>query len=107
MKTLQVAIIVGMSFAGAARADWPPEDLWYKCKGCHGLDGKAKTKVGAQEKMPDMTTEKWQAEFTDAAIKDIITNGYQKNPKMKAYKDKFTQSEIDSLTPYIRQFKGK
>ncbi len=107
MRTLLIAIIVGMSIADLARADWPPEDLWYKCKGCHGLDGKANTKVGAQEKMPNMSSEKWQAEFTDTAIKEIITNGSRKNQKMKAYKDKFTQSEIDSLIPYIRQLKGK
>ena len=108
MKTFQFALLATLSFAGAAgAADWPAEDLWYKCKGCHGMDGKANTKVGVKEKIPDLSSVKWQAETTDEVILKVITHGSEKNQKMKAYKEIFTATEIASLIPYIRNLREK
>jgi mono/diheme cytochrome c family protein len=96
-----------MSLAASARADWPAEDLWYKCKGCHGLDGKANTAIGVKQKIPDLTSAESQARRTDAEIKKIITDrSEKKGSKMKAYKDLFSPAEIDSLIPYIRNLKA-
>jgi|GEM_PF-516294 len=86
---------------------WPPEDIWLKCRGCHGMDGKGNTTVGAKEKVPDFTSPDWQARITDDAIMNIITNGSQRNPKMKAWKVELTPKEIAGLVPYIRAFKEK
>ena len=106
MRIFQLAIIATVTIVGSAvAADWPAEDLWYKCKGCHGMDGKANTKVGVKEKIPDLSSTKWQTEITDETIKKVITNGSEKNPKMKAYKEIFTATEIASLIPYIRSLK--
>jgi hypothetical protein len=67
------------------------------------MDGKGNTKVGVTQKIPDLTSAKWQEGITDAAIKEVINNGPEKkDSKMKGYKDKFTQAEIDSLVKYIR-----
>ena len=108
MKTLQFALLAALSFGGVAgAADWPAEDLWYKCKGCHGMDGKANTKVGVKEKIPDLTTLNWQAKMTDEAILKVISDGSPKNAKMKAYKEIFTPTEIASLIPYIRNLPEK
>lgn len=108
MKGFLLAIIATTAIAGSAlAADWPAEDLWYKCKGCHGMDGKANTKVGVKERIPDLSSAKWQTENTDEVIKKVIANGSEKNPKMKAYKDIFTPTEIASLIPYIRGLRKK
>ena len=109
MRMLGLAVIAGLCIAGMARADDSAEDVWAaKCKGCHGADGKAKTKIGAKEKIDDMTTAKWQAEFSDEAIIKIITDGSdKKNSKMKPFKEKLTAGEIQSLLPYIRALKAK
>ena len=108
MKTFRLAVIATIAIAGAApAADWPAEDLWYKCKGCHGMDGKANTKVGVKEKIPDLSSPKWQIENSDETIKKLIANGSEKNPKMKAYKEIFSPIEIASLIPYIRNLKDK
>jgi cytochrome c553 len=108
MKRLQLAILATLTLAGSAlAADWPAEDLWYKCKGCHGMDGKANTKVGVKENIPDLASPKWQAEMTDEAILQVIANGSTKNPKMKAYKEIFSPAEIASLIPYIRNLREK
>ena len=101
-----VALFAG-SLSIAAFAD-EPADVWKaKCKGCHGEDGKAKTKVGEKEKIPDFTTEKWQAEMADGDIKKVIADGSDANSKMKPFKEKLSAQEIDALVKYIRGMKGK
>jgi cytochrome c6 len=77
-----------------------------KCSSCHGEDGKAHTKMGAKEKIPDMTSDKVQAGITDDKIKDAITNGIP-DSKMKGFSGKLTPEEIDALAKYVRTFKGK
>jgi mono/diheme cytochrome c family protein len=108
MRKLWVAALL-VCFAVPALADDSAEDVWMaRCKGCHGADGKAHTKIGQKEKIDDFTSAKWQAEMSDKDIKDVITNGSKKeHSKMKAFKDKLTPGEIDSLIPYIRAMKGK
>jgi len=46
LKRFAAAVLFAGSLATAALAD-DAGDIWKaKCKGCHGDDGKAKTKVG-------------------------------------------------------------
>ena len=73
------------------------------CKGCHGPDGKANTRIGHKVKIPDFTSAKFQQSVTDAKIKDVITNGSKKNKKMKAFKSKLSAEEIDAVAHYIRE----
>lgn len=101
-----VALFAG-SLSTAALAD-DSADLWKaKCKGCHGEDGKAKTKVGEKEKISDFTTAKWQEEMGDGDIKKVIADGSDANSKMKPFKEKLTAQEIDALVKYIRGMEGK
>jgi cytochrome c6 len=110
MKKLAFAVAVTfvLGLSGTAFADDAPQDIWKaRCKGCHGEDGKAKTKVGEKEKIPDFTTAEWQGHHTDAQILKNIADGSEENPKMKAFKDKLTAGEIDSLVKYIRGMSAK
>jgi mono/diheme cytochrome c family protein len=101
-----VALFAG-SLSTAALAD-DSADIWKaKCKGCHGEDGKARTKVGEKEKIPDFTAAKWQEEVGDADIRRVIADGSEANSKMKAFKEKLTTQEIDALVKYIRGMRGK
>lgn len=107
MKMFSIAWALTFTFAGLASAD-TAEEIWKaKCKACHGEDGKAQTKVGKKEKMPDMTNPRWQSKHDDALIKNTILNGSDENEKMKAFKDKLSEAEIDSLVKYIRSLKAK
>jgi mono/diheme cytochrome c family protein len=92
----------------AAWADDTADDVYRaRCKGCHGDDGKAHTRIGEKEKIPDMTSAAWQKEMSDAAIKKVITEGSPKQgSKMKPFKDKLTPGEIDSLVAYLRKLKS-
>jgi mono/diheme cytochrome c family protein len=108
MKMRWLACVMSLAFAGSAWAD-TAEEIWTsKCKSCHGADGKAQTKEGKKDKVPDMTTAKWQAEMGDADVRKIISDGSdKKGSKMKAFKEKLSPEEIDSLVAYIRAMKAK
>lgn len=104
LKLGSIALFCTLTFTFQARADWPPEDLWYKCRGCHGMDGKANTAIGVKQKIPDFTSPKWQEQRTDEDIRKVIAEGSKKKgSKMKPFKNVFTPAEIDSLIPYIRK----
>jgi cytochrome c6 len=101
--TLTLALILAPAMA---LADEAPE-LWKaKCKGCHGEDGKAQTKIGQKEKVADLTTSEWQAKHSDQDIRTVITEGSKDNKKMKPFKDKLSTEEIDALIKYVRGMKA-
>jgi len=45
--------------------------------------------------------------MADGDIKKVITDGSDSNSKMKPFKEKLSEQEIDSLVKYIRTLKGK
>jgi cytochrome c553 len=104
MKT-RYALLLSLSLATAAHADETAELWTAKCKSCHGADGKAQTPVGKKESIVDMSQPAWQKAESDAEIRKYIANGSSKNKKMKAYKDKLSPEQIDSLVAYIRTLK--
>ena len=105
MKTLRFAVATSIFAASAWAGDVPA--LWKsKCSSCHGEDGKAQTKTGKKEKISDMTNADWQANWTDEKMKEMIVNGSKDNAKMKAFKGKLSDAEVDALIKHIREFKG-
>ena len=106
MKTLLTAALLTLSLAGVARADDSAADIYKaKCKGCHGDDGKGQTKVGIKEKVADLSTAEYQTHHSDADIKKMIAEGSPENSKMKAFKEKLSDAEINALVKYVRAFK--
>lgn len=108
MQLARAALIVAWCFAWTSRADDGPKEIWAaRCKSCHGPDGRAKTKIGIKEGIEDMTTAKWQAEFSNEEIVKIVTHGSEKKgSKMKAFEEKLSAAEIRSLVRYIRAMEG-
>ena len=103
MKT-RYAVLLILSLAATAYAE-ETKDVWNaKCKSCHGETGKADTKMGAKEKIPDMSNAAWQKNHSDEKIRTVIAEG-SKDTKMKAFKDKLTPEQIDALVKYIRAMK--
>lgn len=97
------ALVLALSLSAPAYAEDSSADVWKaKCQGCHGGDGKAKTKMGEKEKIPDFSNAGWQKRHSDEKIRDAIANGSKENAKMKAFKDKLSAEQIDGLVKYIR-----
>jgi mono/diheme cytochrome c family protein len=115
-RLLKLTVIAALSMSTFAFAADDTAALWKsKCKSCHGLEGKADTKEGQKLKLDDMSTDKWQTEWTDQKVKEIVTNGKKdkdgKWTKMKPFgpdaeKDKqLTEAQIDALVKHVRTFK--
>lgn len=106
MKKLCLAAALAFSFAAApALADDAVKEVWTaKCKSCHGATGKADTKQGKKHKVDDLTDAKWQERHSDEKIKKAIAEGVP-DTKMKSYKDKLSDAEMDGLVKLIRSFK--
>jgi len=115
---MRVSWIVGIAVAGwllAAPGTSQAADgaeVWgkLKCKTCHGDTGKADTKIAKKQGIPSMATAEWQGKFTDDAIKKGITDGVNrtedgKKKKMKGYKDKLGDGDLDALVKLIRSWK--
>ncbi len=103
MKNLLVGVVLALSTAAFAEE---ASEIWKgKCKSCHGETGKANTKQGQKLKIPDLSTERWQSRHSDEKIKKVITHG-EPDTKMKAYKEKLSEAEIDSLVVFVRGLKA-
>lgn len=105
-KLLASVAVLSLSLSMPALAESGAEVWAAKCKGCHGEDGRAKTKVGAKEGIPDLTLGSWQQRHSDAQIRDVITHGSDENPKMKPFKDKLTPEQIDALVKHVRSLQA-
>ena len=105
MRTLILSAIL---FIGGTAAAEPVEDIWKsKCKSCHGADGAAQTTEGKKQKVDSMRPAEWQTKWTDEKIKKIINEGSKDKPKMKAFKGKISDEDIDALVKHIRTFADK
>ncbi len=74
-----------------------------KCKTCHGVDGKADTKMGAKHDIPDMTASDWDRKWPRAKVVRMITKG-KSGTKMKAFEDKLSADEIAAVADFVRKF---
>jgi cytochrome c6 len=102
MKKSCLALVAVLSLGSAPALAEEAADIWRaKCKSCHGETGNADTREGRKNKIPDISTEKWQAEHSDSQIKEVILNGV-KDTKMKPFRDKYSEAEIDALVQYVR-----
>jgi mono/diheme cytochrome c family protein len=101
MRTLVASL--SLLLATASFAGDSGEEVWKaRCKGCHGADGKAKTKIGEKEKMADFSLADWQKRHSDAQISQVILEGSDENPKMKPFKEKLTEEEVAAVVKFIR-----
>ena len=67
-----------------------------KCKKCHGPDGKAQTKMGKKHEMGPIP-----GKLNKAKIMKVIKNG-KANTKMKSFKEKLTEEEIDAVATFVK-----
>jgi cytochrome c6 len=74
-----------------------------KCGGCHGLDGKADTTMGKEEKMRDLASAEVQKQ-SDAELTGAIANG---RGRMPAYQMILGDERIQSVLSYIREMAKK
>jgi cytochrome c oxidase cbb3-type subunit 3 len=103
MMVLAGALMSVLAFASVPPTPDDAGDLFKsKCSMCHAPDGKGFSAI----KTPNFTDPKWQESRKDAEIKDTIKNG-KKDTMMKAFGDKLSDAEIDSLVKFIRSLNSE
>ncbi len=101
LVVIAAALLLGFACQDAGAAADAASVWTKKCQGCHGADGKAKTKMGEKHKIPDITTAEFQGKHSDDQILEIISNGVP-NTKMPAWKEKLEAEEIKALVTFVR-----
>ena len=90
------------AMVGAATMAWGADAgaLWAQhCASCHGKDGSGSTAMGKKLGIKDYTKEQ---SFSDAEATKVIKDG---KGKMKAYKDKLSDDDVQALVKYVRSLK--
>jgi cytochrome c553 len=87
-------------------ADADTDALWAKeCASCHGVDGKANTKIGKIQKVKDLTDPEVRAKFDRARMIESTKNGILKadgkTPWMKEYGTKLSDEQIGALVDHV------
>ena len=96
--------LVGLGSArstGTASETNSPRTLYVQnCARCHGLDGRANTKMGRKLEAADLTSSDVQ-EMDSARIARAIRNG---RPGMPAFGRKLRPSQVSAIAEYVRSF---
>jgi mono/diheme cytochrome c family protein len=84
-----------------------------KCATCHGEDGHARTELGKEMAIADMTKAAYWKNLTVESARKSVMEGIKrmspgKNPveqEMKPFGDRLTAAQVDALNLYASSFK--
>lgn len=88
-----------------------------KCATCHGEDGRAKTELGEEMAIADMTRAAYWKDLTLESARKSVMDGIKRTSKglygkeagkeqeMKPFRDRLTPEQIDALNLYASSFK--
>ena len=81
-----------------------------KCATCHGDDGRAKTELGEEMGIADMTKSAYWKDLTLEGARKSVLEGIKrvqrgKEQEMKPFKDRLTADQVDALVLYSASLK--
>ena len=81
-----------------------------KCATCHGDDGRAKTELGEEMAIADMTKAAYWKDLTLEGARKSVLEGIKrthqgKEQEMKPFKDRLTADQVDALVLYSASLK--
>jgi mono/diheme cytochrome c family protein len=81
-----------------------------KCATCHGDDGRAKTELGLEMGIADMTKAAYWKDLTlegarTSVLEGIKRTSHGKEQEMKPFKDRLTPAQVDALVIYSASLK--
>lgn len=116
VPTLDVPAFV-IKNAGAGKISLPSvaaarstKEIWaLNCSSCHGLNGDARTVVGARWEMLDYTDPAHQKKFDDAKALAVIREGVARDAlyRMAPFKDRLSDKEAENLVLYVRNLEKR
>ncbi len=84
-----------------------------KCATCHGEDGRARTELGKEMAIADMTKAAYWKNLTVESARKSVMDGIKRlspgkeavEQEMKPFRDRLTPGQIDALNLYASSFK--
>ena len=107
----QVLLAEGLAPPAGYKPDKKTKRLFEaKCATCHGDDGHAKTELGEEMAIADMTKAAYWTDLTLEGARKSVLEGikrtYQgKEQEMKPFKDRLTADQVDALVLYSASLK--
>ena len=107
----QVLLAEGLAPPAGYKPDKKTKRLFEaKCATCHGDDGRAKTELGEEMGIADMTKAAYWKDLTLEGARKSVLEGmkrtYQgKEQEMKPFKDRLTADQVDALVLYSASLK--
>ncbi len=77
-----------------------------KCAGCHGRDGRGRTRIGATHPEADLAAGVLRHGEDFESIRRIIARGNPGSP-MPAYEGRLSPAEIDAVTRYVEELPAR
>ena len=108
MRPLLLALLSLLAASAGAAAPPPAPDglalFTNHCAGCHGDDGRARTRPGKKYSIPDFTEEGWSRDWPLAKVQHMVAEGVPE--KMPGLKDKLTAAEIQAVSAWVLALAG-
>ncbi|HEY5284470.1 MAG TPA: cytochrome c [Polyangia bacterium] len=107
----QVSLADGLAPPAGYKPDKKIKRLFEaKCATCHGDDGRAKTELGAEMAIADMTKAAYWKDLTPESARKSVLEGIKrtvqgKEQEMKPFKDRLTPAQVDALVLYSSSLK--
>jgi mono/diheme cytochrome c family protein len=107
----QILLADGLAPPAGYKADKMTKRLYEaKCATCHGDDGRAKTELGLEMGIADMTKAAYWKDLTLEGARKSVLEGIKrvqhgKEQEMKPFKDRLTSDQIDALVLYSASLK--
>ncbi len=104
--TIAAGLLIMAVAAPTLQAADMPAGYKKKCAPCHGMDGKAKTKMGKKLKCRDLTDPAVQARVSDEAIVKSIKEGVTEDGKVRMKPvTGLSDAEIAEIVKFVRTLK--
>jgi mono/diheme cytochrome c family protein len=107
----QVSLADGLAPPAGYKPDKKTKRLFEaKCATCHGDDGRAKTELGLDMAIADMTKAAYWKDVTLESARKSVLEGIKrtfqgKEQEMKPFKDRLSSDQVDALVLYSASLK--
>lgn len=105
-KQLRLAVALLAILPAACGPSDPGERVWNrKCAGCHGVDGRARTKFAIGRPFADLSDGRWKHGPARADIRRLVRDGEPQSP-MPPYEGRLSEPEIDAVVDHVLKLAG-
>lgn len=89
-----------LTAGGCTKKNAGSEVFKKKCASCHGLDGKAQTKLAQGRPFADLTDGKWSHGSDRESVFKLVADGDPKSP-MPPFRERLSPEELNAVVDHV------